>query len=109
MNIAEYGIGHEVSTRGDVYSYGIMLLEMFTGKRPTDEMFQGTLNLHNFVKAASPEQMVEIVDPFLAHEGVEESLIAIFAIGVACSAESPSERLDISEVITKMCRIRNKL
>ncbi|CAN6697788.1 unnamed protein product [Malus baccata var. baccata] len=105
----EYGIGHEVSTRGDVYSYGIMLFEMFTGKRPTDEMFQGSLNLHNFVNAASPEQMVEIVDPFLAHEGVEESLIAILAIGVACSAESPRERLDISEVITKMCRIRNKL
>ncbi|XP_028954415.1 probable LRR receptor-like serine/threonine-protein kinase At3g47570 [Malus domestica] len=105
----EYGIGHEVSTRGDMYSYGIMLLEMFTGKRPTDEMFQGTLNLHNFVKAASPEQMVEIVDPLLAYEGVEESLIAILAIGVACSAESPRERLDISEVITKMCRIRNKL
>ncbi|CAN6562453.1 unnamed protein product [Malus baccata var. baccata] len=105
----EYGIGHEVSTRGDVYSYGIMLFEMFTGKRPTDEMFQGSLNLHNFVKVASPEQMVEIVDPFLAHEEVEESLIAILAIGVACSAESPRERLDISEVITKMCRIRNKL
>ncbi|KAB2626920.1 LRR receptor-like serine/threonine-protein kinase [Pyrus ussuriensis x Pyrus communis] len=66
-------------------------------KRPTDEMFQGTLNLHNFVKAASPEQMVEIVDPFLAHEGVEESLIAILAIGVACSAENKLQENSIGE------------
>ncbi|XVF41906.1 hypothetical protein PTKIN_Ptkin01aG0318200 [Pterospermum kingtungense] len=36
----EYGFGTEATTSGDMYSFGILLLEMFTRKRPTDEMFK---------------------------------------------------------------------
>ncbi|EYU43345.1 hypothetical protein MIMGU_mgv1a021933mg, partial [Erythranthe guttata] len=35
----EYGVEGLVSTRCDVYSYGVMVLETFTRKRPSDEMF----------------------------------------------------------------------
>lgn len=123
-------MGHEVWRQGDVYSYGVLLLEMFTGKRPTDNMFQGTSNLHNFVKAAVPK-VVQIVDPLLVLESfegdmsannrldhnrqtnrnkIEEScLVSILEIGVACSAQLPRERMDISDVVAELCRIRNKL
>ncbi|KAK2968356.1 hypothetical protein RJ640_029410 [Escallonia rubra] len=37
----KYGLGGSVSTSCDVYSYEIMLMETFTGKKPTDEMFAG--------------------------------------------------------------------
>ena len=43
-------MGNKVSTNGDIYSYGILLLEMFTGKRTTDNMFKDNLNLHDFVR-----------------------------------------------------------
>ncbi|KAL6124585.1 hypothetical protein ACLB2K_077097 [Fragaria x ananassa] len=126
----KYGTGHEVWTQGDVYSYGILLREMFTGKRPTDDMFEGASNLHNFVKAALAEHVIEIVDPVLVeekpegeiiedtflfedsirpHSKIEESLTSILEIGVACSAELPRERSDISDVVCEMNRIRNKL
>ena len=51
--ITEYGTVNEVSTNGNIYSYGILLLEMFTGKRPTDNMFKDSLNLRDFVNGVS--------------------------------------------------------
>ncbi|KAL6130506.1 hypothetical protein ACLB2K_068885 [Fragaria x ananassa] len=115
----EYGMGNEVWTEGDVYSFGILLLEMFTGKRPTDNMFQETLNLHNFVKEALPRRVGEIVDHVLVPHRIEAgssdwvkieaSLISILEVGVACSAELPRERMAITDAMAEMCRIRNKL
>ncbi|XVF83935.1 hypothetical protein PTKIN_Ptkin16aG0534300 [Pterospermum kingtungense] len=65
----EYGMGSSVTTYGDVYSYGILLLEMFTGKRPTDKMFKENLNLHNFVKSALPNQVAEIIGRTILQKG----------------------------------------
>ncbi|KAK8277351.1 hypothetical protein V6Z12_D10G261200 [Gossypium hirsutum] len=125
----EYGMGSELSTNGDVYSYGILLLEMLTGKKPTNERFKEGLSLHNFVKATLPDRVVEIIDPILLEESVRggtsakitlyennlgndihlQCLNSILEIGLACSTGSPSERMDMSNVITKLCLIREKL
>ncbi|KAM3745639.1 hypothetical protein ACB098_06G142900 [Castanea mollissima] len=75
----EYGMGGEASIEADLYSYGILLLEMFLGKRPTDNMFKDGLNLHNFAKMALPEKLVQIVDPILLPREVHEAPTAIVA------------------------------
>ncbi|KAL7182467.1 hypothetical protein ACSBR1_041214 [Camellia fascicularis] len=68
----EYGMGEEVSTQGDMYSYGVLLLEMFTGKGPTSNMFTSNVNLHSYVKMCLPEQVMQIVDPQIILEMEEE-------------------------------------
>ncbi|KAL5568551.1 hypothetical protein UlMin_025126 [Ulmus minor] len=69
----EYGMGGEASIQGDVYSFGILILEIFTARRPTDQMFDDSNNLHNFVKMALPDRLMEIVDPYLLSREVEET------------------------------------
>ncbi|KAL4272290.1 hypothetical protein GQ457_13G004060 [Hibiscus cannabinus] len=46
----EYGTEGIVSTKGDVYSFGILVMETITRKRPTDEMFEGERSLKSWVK-----------------------------------------------------------
>ncbi|XP_068340122.1 putative receptor-like protein kinase At3g47110 isoform X1 [Pyrus communis] len=118
----EYGMVSEVSTSGDVYSFGILLLEMFTGKKPTDNMFGDSLNLHNFVKMALPGRVTEIADAPLLQGGTNENpnqcsarihkvevcLSSIFRIGIACSAKSATDRLkNINDAASELHSIRN--
>ena len=58
-------MGGQVSPLGDIYSYGILLLEMFIGKRPIDEMFKDGLSIHKFATMALPEHVMDILDPLM--------------------------------------------
>ncbi|XP_058111619.1 putative receptor-like protein kinase At3g47110 [Magnolia sinica] len=120
----EYAMGSKASTHGDVYSYGILLLEMITGKRPTDDMFMDNLSLHHFAKLALPKRVMEIVEPQLLIEDTEatrgnqnhinirnrmhECLILMVRIGVLCSSESPRERMCMKDVASEMHAIKNQ-
>ncbi|KAK8938406.1 putative leucine-rich repeat receptor-like serine/threonine-protein kinase [Platanthera zijinensis] len=61
-------MGSKASPQGDVYSYGILLLELFTGKRPTDEMFMDGLSLREYVERSYTDNLMEIMDPSLVKD-----------------------------------------
>ena len=67
MNVVRLELGTEgkVSTSGDVYSFGIMLLEMLTGKKPTDDMFGGEMSLKEWVNKALQENAVTGIACFI--------------------------------------------
>lgn len=108
---AEYGYGERPSTAGDVYSYGILLLELFTGKSPTHEIFTGGLTLTSLVQEHFPDNVDQVVDAEILQqmnnsdmpETQPDFLICtIFGIALSCAAESPGERYNIREVLGKL-------
>ncbi|CAL9149161.1 unnamed protein product [Musa hybrid cultivar] len=123
----EYGVANKASTEGDVYSYGIVVLEMFTGKKPTDVTAQNGLSLPRYVEMTLPERVADIMDANLqlimeegdeeeAHQDMErmkadavECIISILRIGIECTKESPPERMQMKDVISELVAIRSTL
>ncbi|XP_062202767.1 probable LRR receptor-like serine/threonine-protein kinase At3g47570 [Phragmites australis] len=123
----EYGMDGKASIQGDVYSYGVLLLEMFTGKRPTDSLFQGGKTLQSYVSACHPDRIMEIVDPTVlplnngylsildsSCDGIDakklqECMASIFRVGLQCSQESSRARMHISNAIRELEVINDAL
>ncbi|GJZ02843.1 kinase-like domain-containing protein [Tanacetum coccineum] len=58
----EYGIGSKMTSIGDVYSFEILLLEVMTGRKPTDNMFNEGLSLYKFASMALPDHVIDVID-----------------------------------------------
>ncbi|KAJ0102211.1 hypothetical protein Patl1_06570 [Pistacia atlantica] len=61
-------MGKQISIQGDLYSYGILLLELLTAKRSADDMFKDGKNLHRFTRMVLSNHVMDIVDPRLLLE-----------------------------------------
>ena len=120
-------MGSNASPQGDVYSYGVLLLEMITGRRPTDDIFRDGLNLHRFVEMAFPGRVMDIIDPqlFTAEQDGENNgnvqgmitpngrtakcLASLVRVGLLCSKHSPEERMGMKDVINELNGIKKTL
>jgi serine/threonine protein kinase len=124
LRTAEYGLGSKISTEADVYSYGIIILEMLTGKRPTDDMFNNDFSLYTFVERSFPQNIGNILDPRISpsyrHEepgsamnqenhpmaGTMSCIIELVKIGLLCAADAPKDRPAMQDVYSRVTAIK---
>ncbi|XP_057803816.1 LRR receptor-like serine/threonine-protein kinase EFR [Salvia miltiorrhiza] len=111
----EYGLEGLVSTRCDVYSYGVMLIETFTRKRPSDDMFCGDMSLKRWVELSLSEIPDEVIDANLVMN-LEEEMIdkniqcvsSILELSLKCSADSPGDRINMKQAHAELQKIKKR-
>lgn len=108
---AEYASDGIISPKCDVYSYGVLLLETFTRKNPTDEMFTGEMSLKHWIKESLPHGLTEVVDANLVREvqasyAKMDCLLRIMHLALGCCMDSPEQRMWMTDVVVKLQKIK---
>ncbi|XP_052477121.1 receptor kinase-like protein Xa21 [Gossypium raimondii] len=99
--ISKYGLAGIVSVKCDVYSYGILLMETFTRKKPTNEFFVGEMSMKHWVKMSLSNGINGVGDSSIVQEEDEYFVIkancisSIMELALNCSAELPENRMDM--------------
>ncbi|KAI3741444.1 hypothetical protein L1987_59117 [Smallanthus sonchifolius] len=105
----EYGMEGIVTSGSNVCSFGILLLETFTRKKPTEEMFCGEVSLRSWVLEATQRSVFEVVDEDLINEHLytkQESLASIFNLAMDWTSESSSMRINMKETVVRLFKIQ---
>lgn len=104
----EYYQSFRCSTKGDVYSYGVVLLELLTGKRPTDSADFGDNNLVGWVKQHAKMKISDVFDPELMKEdpNLEIELLQHLRVACACLDDRPWRRPTMIQVMAMFKEIQ---
>ncbi|KAL0540797.1 hypothetical protein IC582_020812 [Cucumis melo] len=110
--ISEYGLmqiqSHKTannSFKSDVYGFGLILLELLTGKLVIDEK---GICLADWVKTVLREEWTaEVLDRSLMAEAAsEERMVNLLVVGVKCVENSPNARPNMNQVVDMIDSIK---
>ncbi|XP_040997714.1 putative leucine-rich repeat receptor-like serine/threonine-protein kinase At2g24130 [Juglans microcarpa x Juglans regia] len=118
----EYGLGQSASPEGDVFSFGVLLLEMVTGRRPTDVLIHEGSSLHEYVKRHYPNKLEAIVERALDRCSCAPSampkayynvwidvILEMIELGLMCTQFTPSARPSMQDAAHEMGRLKEYL
>ena len=87
-------------------------METFTGKKPTDEIFNEAMTLKQWVNDWIPISTMEVVNANLLSQEIvhfvakEQCVSFVFNVAMECTVESPEQRINAKEIVTKLLKIR---
>lgn len=96
----------KVDEKTDIYSYGVVLLELLTGKMPVDPAFGESVDIVEWVrrKMRNKRALEAALDSSIAGEckHVQEEMLLVLRIALLCTAKLPKDRPSMRDLITML-------
>ncbi|KFK33835.1 hypothetical protein AALP_AA5G066100 [Arabis alpina] len=106
----EFAKSQQVSPKSDVYCLGIILLEVMTGKFPSQYLNNGKggTDIVEWVQTSiAQKKEEELIDPEIAsNTDSMKQMVELLRIGAACIASNPDERENMKETVRRIEQIK---
>ncbi|XP_050365537.1 LRR receptor-like serine/threonine-protein kinase RGI2 [Argentina anserina] len=104
----EYGYSMKITEKSDVYSYGVVVLEVLTGKQPIDPTIPDGLHIVDWVR--KKRGGVEVLDRSLRArpEPEIEEMLPTLGVALLCINPTPDDRPTMKDVAAMLKEIRQE-
>ncbi|KAJ4895992.1 Leucine-rich repeat protein kinase family protein [Raphanus sativus] len=97
----------KITEKCDVYGFGVLVLEVVTGKKPVEYMEDDVVVLCDMVREALEDgRAEECIDLRLQGKFPVEEAVAVIKLGLICTSQVPSSRPHMGEAVNILRMIR---
>ncbi|AQL09540.1 MDIS1-interacting receptor like kinase 1 [Zea mays] len=99
----ECGCRLKVDQKSDIYSFGVVLMELLTGRRPVEPEYGESQDIVGWIRERlrSNSGVEELLDSGVGGrvDHVREEMLLVLRIAVLCTAKSPKDRPTMRDVV----------